>query len=53
MPRVGFLGVGWIGRNRLEALVSSGLVEVVAVSDQLLENAVAARELAHCEISSC
>lgn len=47
-PRVGFLGVGWIGRNRLEALVRSGVAEVVAVSDPLPENAAAARELAAC-----
>ena len=28
-PRVGFLGVGWIGRNRMEALAQSGLIEIV------------------------
>ncbi|MEI6350796.1 MAG: Gfo/Idh/MocA family oxidoreductase [Verrucomicrobiota bacterium] len=32
-PRVGFLGVGWIGTQRMEAIVKSGLVEVVAVAD--------------------
>ncbi|CAM3593855.1 Gfo/Idh/MocA family protein [Corallococcus soli] len=32
-PRVGFLGVGWIGRNRLEALVRSEQVQVVGISD--------------------
>jgi predicted dehydrogenase len=32
-PRLGFLGTGWIGRNRLEAIVRSGLAEVAAVSD--------------------
>jgi predicted dehydrogenase len=47
-PRVGFLGAGWIGRNRLGALARSGLVEIVAVSDPLPENATAARELAGC-----
>lgn len=31
--RLGFLGVGWIGRNRLEALADSGLVRVAAVAD--------------------
>lgn len=30
---MGFAGVGWIGRARLDALVSSGLVEVAAVAD--------------------
>lgn len=32
-PRVGFVGVGWIGRNRLDALAATGLVEVAAVAD--------------------
>jgi predicted dehydrogenase len=32
-PRLGFLGVGWIGRNRMEAIARSGAGEVVAVAD--------------------
>ena len=24
-PRLGFLGVGWIGRHRMQALVESGI----------------------------
>jgi predicted dehydrogenase len=32
-PRVGFAGVGWIGRNRLDAIASSGAAEVAAVAD--------------------
>lgn len=32
-PRLGFLGVGWIGQHRLRALVQSGLVDVVAIAD--------------------
>ena len=32
-PRVGFLGVGWIGRNRMEAIAQAGLVEIVAVAE--------------------
>ena len=31
--RLGFVGVGWIGRNRLQALVESGLAEASAVTD--------------------
>lgn len=31
-PRLGFLGVGWIGRNRLDALVASG-ARVAGVAD--------------------
>lgn len=32
-PRIGFLGTGWIGRHRMEAIHRSGLVEVVAIHD--------------------
>lgn len=31
--RLGFLGVGWIGKNRLEALVSKKLVQEVSIFD--------------------
>jgi predicted dehydrogenase len=32
-PRLGFLGVGWIGRHRMQAVVESGSAQVVAVCD--------------------
>ena len=32
-PRLGFAGVGWIGRNRLQALAESSLAEIHAVTD--------------------
>ena len=32
-PRIGFLGVGWIGRARMEALLATGIVEPVGVPD--------------------
>lgn len=32
-PRLGFLGVGWIGRNRMEAIARSALAEIAAISD--------------------
>ncbi|MCO6187809.1 Gfo/Idh/MocA family protein [Rhizobium sp. L1K21] len=32
-PRIGFLGAGWIGRNRLEAIAKSGLAEIAAIAD--------------------
>ena len=51
-PRLGFLGVGWIGRNRLEAIAESGLAEIVGVSDPHSENASAASELAGCSTCS-
>ena len=39
-PRLGFLGVGWIGRHRLEALEESGAAEVAAVADPAVEGAL-------------
>jgi predicted dehydrogenase len=35
-PRLGFLGVGWIGRNRLEAIERAGVADVAGVSDPAL-----------------
>ncbi len=32
-PRLGFLGVGWIGRNRMEAIAMDGAAEIVAIAD--------------------
>jgi predicted dehydrogenase len=45
-PRLGFLGVGWIGRNRMDAIARSGTGEVVAVADVSREAVAAARESA-------
>jgi predicted dehydrogenase len=44
--RLGFLGVGWIGRNRMEALLATGQVQVVAVADPCADAADSACELA-------
>lgn len=32
-PRLGFLGVGWIGRHRMEAILRSEVAEIAAVAD--------------------
>ena len=32
-PRLGFAGVGWIGRNRLEAIAASGLAAIEVIVD--------------------
>lgn len=45
-PRLGFLGVGWIGRHRMEAIAAEGLAEVAAVADTSEEMIAAARETA-------
>lgn len=34
-PRLGFLGAGWIGRHRLQAIADSGLAEIAAIADPL------------------
>jgi predicted dehydrogenase len=41
-PRLGFLGVGWIGRHRLEAVARSGAATVAAIADPSAEAARAA-----------
>ncbi len=45
-PRLGFLGVGWIGRNRMEAVIETGAADVAAISDPSAEMAEAAAGLA-------
>lgn len=45
-PRVGFLGTGWIGRLRMEAIVATGEVEAVALVDPSRECAEEALKLA-------
>jgi predicted dehydrogenase len=32
-PRIGFLGVGWIGRHRMAAILATGAVEAAAICD--------------------
>jgi predicted dehydrogenase len=49
-PRLGFVGVGWIGRNRLEALQRSGVAEAAAIADPVEENAARAYGLAPCPV---
>ncbi len=41
-PRLGFLGTGWIGRHRMEAVINSGVGEVVAIVDAHADAAAAA-----------
>ncbi|WP_369833308.1 Gfo/Idh/MocA family protein [Geobacter sp. DSM 9736] len=42
LPRLGFLGTGWIGRHRMEAIAASGEAEVAAIADISAGNAEAA-----------
>lgn len=45
-PRVGFLGVGWIGRHRMEGMLATGAIEAVAVADPSAEMAAEAVRMA-------
>jgi predicted dehydrogenase len=44
LPRLGFLGVGWIGRSRLEAIERAGAGSVAAVADPAVEGALRSYE---------
>ncbi|MGV4791760.1 Gfo/Idh/MocA family protein [Rhizobium sp. F40D2] len=44
--RLGFLGVGWIGRHRMKAILDSGVAEAVAIADPSAEMMREARKLA-------
>ena len=45
-PRLGFAGVGWIGRLRMEAVIEAGAAQVVAVADPVEDLRDKALELA-------
>src|SRR4051812_5297667 len=45
-PRLGFLGVGWIGRNRMEAIAKSGFAEIAGIADSAETNAKEALKIA-------
>ncbi len=45
-PRLGFLGVGWIGRHRLDALARSGAGCVAAIADTAAKETARAAALA-------
>lgn len=40
--RLGFLGVGWIGRNRMEAIADAGCADIAAIADPSREQRTAA-----------
>lgn len=42
LPRLGFLGIGWIGRHRLGAIAQSGAAEITALTDFDCDTATAA-----------
>jgi predicted dehydrogenase len=53
-PRLGFLGVGWIGRHRLEAIARSGVADITALADPAFEIAAKAAQAApRAKVFSC
>lgn len=46
MVTLGFLGTGWIGRNRMEAMLATGEAKAIAICDPNPEMAAGAQELA-------
>ncbi|HEX5521608.1 MAG TPA: Gfo/Idh/MocA family oxidoreductase, partial [Longimicrobiaceae bacterium] len=42
LPKLGFLGVGWIGRHRMAAVAREGLAEIALIADPSPEMAAAA-----------
>jgi predicted dehydrogenase len=46
LPRLGFLGVGWIGRHRLHALAESGAGAIAAIADSSAARAAEAGAVA-------
>jgi predicted dehydrogenase len=45
-PRLGFLGVGWIGRSRMQAVVEADIADIVGLADPSREMAAEAQKLA-------
>jgi len=45
-PRIGFLGAGWIGAHRMEAMLAAGQVEAAAIADPAPDRLNAAATLA-------
>jgi predicted dehydrogenase len=43
-PQLGFLGLGWIGRNRMEAISQSGLADIRLLADPHHESALEAQK---------
>jgi predicted dehydrogenase len=46
LPRLGFVGLGWIGQHRLSSLLADGACEVVAVADTSADARAIAQRLA-------
>ena len=45
-PRIGFLGIGWIGRHRMEGMLATGRIEAAGIADPSAEMIAEAQTLA-------
>jgi predicted dehydrogenase len=43
-PRLGFVGLGWIGLHRLAAIARAGVAEIIAIADPVKDTLAAAAE---------
>ena len=50
-PRLGFVGLGWIGRNRLQSVAEAGVAEIAAIYD-VQASAVGVDELGRLDLSA-
>jgi predicted dehydrogenase len=48
-PKLAFAGVGWIGRNRMQAAAESGLADIVLISDPSRDCLNEAKKIADCK----
>ncbi|HEX5217940.1 MAG TPA: Gfo/Idh/MocA family oxidoreductase [Verrucomicrobiae bacterium] len=46
LPRLGFLGLGWIGRHRLKAIAQSAAAEMAVLADPVHDAVIAGRAIA-------
>ena len=51
--RIGFAGVGWIGRHRMKAILDRNSCEVAGIVEPSQELAFSARELTSCDAPIC
>lgn len=47
-PKLAFTGVGWIGRNRMQAAAESGLADIVLISDPSTDCINEAKKITNC-----
>ncbi len=51
--QIGFLGVGWIGFNRMESALASGKIRVAGIADKLTDQVDRACEKCEADVARC